>query len=127
MTQPTSQNSDCVFCKIADGRIPSQKIYEDASVFCIRDIQPQAKAHLLVIPKRHVASLEALFSEGSDLHGAELMGRIFEVALKVARQEGLLPNGFRTVINTNDFGGQTVHHLHVHLLGGQAMPGHFGA
>jgi len=110
--------SDCIFCKIADGRIPAPKLYEDDAVFCIKDIQPQAKTHLLVIPKQHVPSL---------VEGTQLISQIFAAIPKIAREQGLLPGGFRTVINTGEAAGQTVFHLHVHLLGGQSMPSHFGA
>lgn len=109
----TSATNDCVFCKIAAGGIPAPKLYEDDSFFCIRDIRPQAKIHLLVMPKEHIHSLEQA--------SPELVGRLFETGVKVAQQQGLLPGGFRSIINTGRDGGQTVFHLHLHLLGGGAL------
>jgi histidine triad (HIT) family protein len=115
---------DCLFCKMAAGTVPVPKVYEDAEYLCIRDIRPQARIHLLVMPKEHVASLEAAFPD----HGparSEMVGRLFEIAARIARQQGLLPDGFRSVINTNSHGGQTVFHLHLHLLGGEPLGGAF--
>lgn len=86
-------NTECLFCRIIAGEIPSPKIYEDAHFISIRDIRPQAKIHLLVIPKEHVSSLAEVFPEKS-LGKAELIGRLFETGTKIARQEGLLPGGF---------------------------------
>jgi histidine triad (HIT) family protein len=106
----------CIFCKIIAGEIPSPKVYEDPDFICIRDIQPQAKIHLLVIPKQHVVAL--------DTSPASLTGRLFEVGTQIAREQGLLPKGFRSVINTGPDGGQTVFHLHLHLLGGEPLSGH---
>ncbi len=105
--------ADCIFCKIIDGKIPSPRVYEDDRFICIRDIRPQAKTHLLVIPRKHVVSLEQ--AEGA------LVGEMFDAAKKIALQEKLLPSGFRSVINTGVGGGQTVWHLHLHLLGGELL------
>jgi histidine triad (HIT) family protein len=105
--------ADCVFCKIVEGAIPSPRVREDAEFICIRDIHPQAKTHLLVIPKTHVDTLE-----GAD---AALSGKLLSFATEVARETGLLPAGFRTIINTGVGGGQTVFHLHAHLLGGEQL------
>jgi histidine triad (HIT) family protein len=116
---------DCLFCKIIAGSIPSPKLYEDRDFICIRDIRPQAKVHLLVLPKEHIPSLEAAFPEKGSSQAA-LVGRLFEVGTAVARQNGLLPGGFRAVINTGHDGGQTVFHLHLHILGGKALEDHFG-
>jgi histidine triad (HIT) family protein len=110
--------ADCLFCKIIKGTIPSPKIFEDDSFICIADIRPQAKKHFLVIPKEHVATLEQA--------DAGLAGRLMEAGVKVARQQGMLPDGFRAVINTNFHGGQTVFHLHLHILGGETLGGEFG-
>jgi histidine triad (HIT) family protein len=106
---------DCLFCRMASGEIPVPKVHEDDLVFAIRDINPQAPTHLLVLPREHIPSAEALTEE----HGA-LLGRLFSVAAEIARGEGL-DGGFRLVANSGDDGGQTVHHLHVHLLGGRRM------
>lgn len=112
----------CIFCQIIDGKIPTKKIHESESFICIQDIQPQAPVHLLIIPKHHTASLETAFSTKSNnshaRSGAELVGGLFEFADQVARLQGLLPGGYRSVINTGVQGGQTVFHLHLHLLGG---------
>jgi histidine triad (HIT) family protein len=115
----------CVFCKVIAGKIPSTKVYEDENVVCIRDIHPQAKVHLLVIPKHPVASLEEAFPENGESQG-QMVGRLFEVGTKIARQQDLLPDGFRCVINTGASGGQTVFHLHLHILGGELLRGSFG-
>jgi histidine triad (HIT) family protein len=116
--------NECIFCKMAHGDIPVAKIFEDADFFCIRDIHPQANVHLLVIAKKHVRSLAAAFPEDAK-ENALWVGRILEVGTRVARQEGLLPQGFRSVINTEKHGGQTVFHLHMHLLGGEELRGSF--
>jgi len=115
---------DCIFCKIVRGEIPSPRVYEDDRFIVIRDIRPQAKTHWLVLPKVHVASLDDAFP----VHGptqAALVGELFEVGTKLARQNGLLPGGFRSVINTGSDGGQTVFHLHLHVLGGEVLREHF--
>jgi histidine triad (HIT) family protein len=106
---------DCLFCRMASGEIPVDKLHEDELVFAIRDINPQAPTHVLVIPTRHVGSAAEL-EEGD----SPLLGRLFGVARRIARQDGL-DDGFRLVVNTGPDGGQTVHHLHVHLLGGRRM------
>lgn len=106
---------DCIFCKIIQGEIPSPRVYEDADFICIRDIRPQAKTHLLVIPKAHLPTLE----QGAD--DPELMGKFLATTTKIAREQGLLPAGFRSVINTGVAGGQTVFHLHLHILGGETL------
>jgi histidine triad (HIT) family protein len=105
----------CLFCKIVAGEIPSKKVFEDDLTYAFRDINPQAPTHVLVVPRKHIASL----AETSDAD-QELLGYLHLVAARIARSEGLA-NGFRTVINTGPDGGQTVDHLHVHLLGGRGM------
>lgn len=117
---------NCIFCRIIQGDIPSPKLYEDESCICIRDIQPQAKVHLLVIPKKHIATLSEAFPENG-LGETTLLGRLLEVGTRLARQEKLLPLGFRTVINTEKGAGQTVFHIHLHLLGGELLKGSFGS
>jgi histidine triad (HIT) family protein len=108
-------SADCLFCRMASGEIPVSKVHEDDLVFAIRDIKPQAPTHVLVLPIEHVPSAAHL----TEANGA-LLGRLFSVAAEVARREGL-EGGFRLVVNSGDDGGQTVHHLHVHLLGGRRM------
>ncbi|MEO5968774.1 MAG: histidine triad nucleotide-binding protein [Bdellovibrionia bacterium] len=114
----------CIFCKMIQGVIPVTKVYEDDLCICIRDINPQAKTHLLVIPKEHVESLDSAFPE-KGVSQASLMGLLYERVVTIARDQGLLPGGFRTVINTNENGGQTVFHLHLHILGGERLRGSF--
>jgi len=118
--------ANCIFCKIIQGEIPSQRVIETDSAIVIRDIQPQAPKHLLVIPKQHVVSLDDLFSKESGSSSIEVAGSLLSIAHQAAKQEGLLPDGFRTVINTGSGGGQTVFHLHVHVLGGGGLSGSFG-
>lgn len=107
---------NCIFCKIVSGEIPAAKIFEDDRAVVFRDINPQAPTHALVIPRQHVASL----SEASETDEA-LLGHLLLVAARVARDEGLAASGYRTVINTGAEAGQTVFHLHVHLLGGRSL------
>ena len=107
--------ADCLFCKMASGVIPVPKVHEDELVFAIRDINSQAPTHALVIPVEHVASAAEL----GDDHG-ELLGRLFAVAARIAADDGL-DGGWRLVTNVGPDAGQSVHHLHVHLLGGRAM------
>ena len=106
---------DCLFCKIAGGEIPATKVYEDASCIAFSDIHPQAPVHLLIIPRQHIASLDEVRETYR-----ELLGHLMLVAAELAKQQKL-SKGFRVVMNTGVDGGQTVHHLHLHLLGGRAM------
>jgi histidine triad (HIT) family protein len=110
-----AQSSDCPFCKIVAGTIPAKRLYEDEQSIAFADINPQAPTHLLVIPKQHLASLAQVVPEHTPL-----LGHLMEVAADLARSYGLA-NGYRIVINTGDDGGQTVHHLHLHLFGGRHM------
>ncbi len=106
----------CVFCEIVAGRIPSSKVYEDDLVYAFNDINPLAPTHVLIIPKEHVmASAADVTAEN-----AALVGHVFTVAAKLAKELGL-ENGFRIVTNSGDDACQTVHHLHFHLLGGKKM------
>lgn len=105
----------CLFCKIIEGSIPSTSVFQDAQSYAFMDIDPKAPVHALVVPRRHIASLAA--AEEAD---AGLLGHLLWVAAEVARAKGLA-NGYRTVISTGRDGGQTVDHLHVHVLGGRAM------
>ncbi len=104
-----------VFCKIVDGELPSEKVWEDEKALVFKDINPAAPVHLLVIPKKHITSLDEM-EEGDK----ELMGHLLWVAKEVAKKEGLA-GGYRLVINTHEKGGQTVFHLHIHILGGRRM------
>jgi histidine triad (HIT) family protein len=107
---------DCIFCKIVAGEIPAAKIFEDGRAVVFRDINPQAPTHALVIPRAHVASLDEA-GEGEEA----LLGHLLLVAARVAREGGLAASGYRTVINTGAAAGQTVFHIHVHLLGGRRL------
>lgn len=106
---------DCIFCKIVAGQIPAKKVKEDREFLAFHDIDPRAPTHILVIPKKHLASLA--HAEVSD---QALLGRLFLAAGEVAREQGL-EKGFRVVISTGPEGGQTVDHLHLHVLGGRQM------
>lgn len=106
----------CIFCKIISGDIPSQKVYEDEKVCAFRDINPQAPTHILIIPKEH--KMDSAFNV--DESNSELVAACFEAIAKIARQEGL-ERGFRVITNSGADGGQTVNHLHFHLLGGKKL------
>ena len=109
---------DCIFCKIVRGEIPSRKVYEDDEVLAFHDIHPQAPVHFMLVPKRHIASLD------ETVPGDEaVLGRIMSLAGKLAREQGS-PDGFRTIINTGRIGRQDVMHLHVHVVGGPTPLGH---
>src|SRR5436190_19875225 len=107
---------NCLFCKMVAGAIKPDIVYQDDTVLAFRDINPQAPTHVLVIPKRHVATLNDLNDEDGKLVGALVMA-----ARRIAKDLGLAQAGYRTVINTNADGGQTVYHVHLHLLGGGHM------
>lgn len=107
---------DCLFCKMVSGEIEPDKVYEDEQVLAFRDINPQAPLHVLVIPKKHIATLNDL----DDTH-LPLVGRMVEAATIIAAQEGYADRGYRTVINCNAEAGQSVFHIHLHLLAGRAM------
>ncbi len=106
---------DCLFCKIVAGEIPAQVVYQDDSTYAFRDIHPQAPTHVLVLPRKHIASLA--HAEAGD---QALLGHMLQVSARLAIQEGL-GEGFRLIVNTGSDGGQTVDHLHIHVLGGRAM------
>ncbi len=108
--------NNCLFCRIIAGEIPSNKVYEDDLALAFRDINPQAPTHILIIPKKHIASL----SEAAQDQQA-LLGHLMLVAPKLASQLGIEGSGYRTVINTGAGAGQSVWHIHVHLLGGRAL------
>ena len=107
--------SDCLFCKIIAGSIPSTKVYEDETVLAFRDIAPQAPSHILVIPKAHIASVNEVTADNS-----AVVAHIFQVIPQIAKAEGL-EGGYRVVSNCGADAGQTVHHLHFHILGGKAL------
>ena len=109
--------ADCIFCKIANKEIPSTVVYEDEQVLAFKDLEPQAPVHVLVIPKKHVASVAELKLEDKELAAHILV----DVIPQLARELGVAEKGFRVVANTGDEGGQTVKHLHFHLLGGRSM------
>ena len=104
---------DCIFCRIANGEIPSKKAYEDDKVLAFYDLEPQAPVHILIIPKDHISSCAEINESNSDV-----VARIFEVASKLGKDLGL-ENGYRIVNNCGADGGQTVHHLHFHFMGGR--------
>ena len=107
--------TDCLFCKIIEGKIPSKKVYEDERTFAFEDINPQAPTHVLIIPKQHIAGLKEAKAED-----AEILGYCQLVAAEIARQRNI-ENGYRTVYNVGAGAGQTVFHLHLHLLGGRTL------
>ncbi|WP_018231183.1 histidine triad nucleotide-binding protein [Thioalkalivibrio thiocyanodenitrificans] len=108
--------TDCIFCRIARGEIPAEVVYEDDELIAFRDLNPQAPVHVLVIPRRHIATINDI--EPGD---AELAGRLYLAARKVAEAEGVAERGYRTVMNCNSEAGQSVYHIHMHILAGRAM------
>ena len=108
--------ADTIFGKIIRREIPADIVYEDDNVLAFRDLNPQAPVHVLFVPKKAIATLDA-----ATLDDAELLGKLLLAAASYARREGLAEKGYRTVVNCNEHGGQTVFHLHVHLLGGRPM------
>jgi len=104
---------NCIFCKIVAGDIPCNKVYEDDEVLAFHDLSPQSPVHVLIIPKKHYSSVLDIEADGSP------MNHIFQVARQLAHEFEVDEKGFRLVINTGDDGGQTVHHLHMHLTGGR--------
>lgn len=107
--------NDCLFCKIINGEIPSAKVYEDEYVYAFRDINPQAPVHVLVLPRQHICCADEI-----DASNSALVGKCFEAISKIAGSEGL-KNGYRVVNNCGEDGGQTVKHLHFHLIGGRKL------
>jgi len=108
--------TDCVFCKIVAGEIPAKVVFEDEAVLAFEDLNPQAPVHVLLIPKKHIATLNDLTAED-----APVIGRMARTAAQIARDRGFAENGYRTVLNCNEYGGQSVYHIHMHLLGGRVM------
>ena len=109
-------DTDCVFCKIAAGEIPSDPVYSDDQFYAFRDINPGAPTHVLIIPREHIPRIVDAETEHQTLLGGMLLR-----ANKIAVQEGLTENGFRYVLNCGEWGGQTVYHIHLHILGGRAL------
>jgi|TARA_B110000438_G_scaffold111161_1_gene109048 histidine triad (HIT) family protein len=107
---------NCLFCKIINGEITAKKVYENEHIIAFNDIDPKAPIHILVIPKKHIRSINELNS--SDIN---LAGEIILAAKKIAKDQGVDSKGFRVVFNTNDDGGQTVYHIHMHIMGGRQM------
>lgn len=107
---------DCIFCKIVEGSLPSTKVFENDRVLAFQDIQPAAPVHILIIPKKHIPTMNDVETEDN-----ELIGELFAVARQIAKEQGIAEAGYRLVNNVNDEGGQVVYHLHIHLLGGKRL------
>lgn len=108
---------DCIFCKIIKGEIPSDKVYEDDRVLAFKDINPEAPVHILVIPKEHIESINEVNEQN-----ASIVAYIFTVINKIVKELGIDKDGYRVITNTGDNAGQTVHHMHFHVLGGAKLP-----
>jgi histidine triad (HIT) family protein len=108
--------SDCLFCKFVRKEIPTREVYRDDNVLAFEDISPQAPHHILIIPTKHIASVNAL-----SIEDAETVGQLYLAAQKIAKDRGFADDGYRAVINTGSNAGQTVFHMHVHLLAGRAL------
>ena len=106
----------CIFCKIIAGEIPSTKVYEDDKILAFKDIEPQAPVHIIIIPKEHIKSANDINEEN-----CALIGKIFNAAAKIAKELGISENGYRIVNNCGADGGQTVGHIHFHMLGGRSL------
>ena len=112
----TAADPTCLFCRIVAGEVPARFVHRNQTLIAFHDVNPQAPVHILVVPVRHIASAADLTqADGS------LLGQLFDTAAQLGRDLGVAETGYRMVINTRDHGGQTVHHLHVHLLGGRRM------
>lgn len=108
--------NDCLFCKIIAGKVPANIVYEDSEAIAFEDISPQAPLHILLVPKKHIAT--SLDITGED---ESLIGHLFRIAGRIARERGIAQRGFRLLMNTNAEAGQSVYHIHLHLLGGRQM------
>ncbi|KRI01586.1 histidine triad nucleotide-binding protein [Curvibacter sp. PAE-UM] len=116
MSEVKHSDPDCIFCKLVSGKIPAKKVYEDEDIFAFHDINPWAPVHFLLIPKRHIPSMAQVGPDHVDL-----LGRMMALAPRLAQEQGCRPypeGGFRMVCNTGGDGGQEVHHLHIHVIGG---------
>jgi len=109
-------NPDCLFCRIAAGEIPAEIVRSDPEVIAFRDINPQAPTHILIIPRKHIPSVSGL-----EVGEAAIMGKLFLAAKELAQEEGISEGGYRMVVNAGRDAGQTVFHIHLHLLGGRGM------
>ncbi len=107
---------DCIFCKIVKGEIPSKKVYEDEEILAFEDINPVTPVHILVIPKKHICSINELEAEDE-----RIIGKIFSVIKNIAKEQGISEDGYRVVSNCGENGGQEVKHLHFHILGGKKL------
>ena len=112
---------DCIFCKIASGKIPSEIVYQDDEVVAFRDIHPLTPVHILIIPKKHIPSVASITEAESPL-----IGHMVIVGNQLAKKEGVFDRGYRLVINAGEYGGQIIQHLHMHLLGGRRLGGKLG-
>ena len=108
--------SDCLFCKILDGEIPCDKVYENEHVIAFRDVNPQAPTHVLVIPRKHISTVNDLTEDDKNI-----VGEMMLAAQQVAKQDGIEDVGYRLIMNCNEGAGQTVFHIHLHVLGGRAL------
>jgi len=108
--------SDCLFCKIRDGEIQGDIVFENDDVLAFNDVNPQAPVHVLIIPKKHISTVNDM-----DAGDEVIMGKLFSVAQMIAAQQGVADDGYRLVVNCNEKAGQTVFHIHMHLLGGRSM------
>ena len=108
--------SDCLFCKILDGEIPCDRVYEDDHVIAFRDMNPQAPTHILVIPRKHISTVNDLTVDDKNI-----VGEMMLAAQAIAKQEGIEDDGYRLIMNCNEGAGQTVFHIHLHILGGRRM------
>lgn len=108
--------TDCLFCKIRDGEIPADIIYENDDILAFTDVNPHAPVHILIIPKKHIATVNDIADDDE-----QIMGKLFSVAKIIASEKGISDEGYRLVVNCNEKAGQTVFHIHMHLLAGRAM------
>ena len=113
--------SDCVFCRIVAGKIPSEIVHQDEALLAFRDIEPQAPKHIIIIPKTHITSLAEVTTEQQ-----EILSRLMILAQKLAEDEGIARSGYRVVINCGSQGGQVIPHLHLHLIGGRKLSDQLG-
>lgn len=109
-------DSSCIFCKIVAGEIPATIVHKDEQVTAFRDLHPVGPTHVLIVPNKHISSINAVEPED-----APLLGHLFVIARKIAETDNIQENGYRVIVNTGEHGGQTVHHLHMHVIGGQPM------
>lgn len=108
--------TDCIFCKIISGEIPSQKLHQDELATAFRDLHPVAPTHVLIVPNKHIASVNDVTPEDETT-----LGHLYVVAKQIAAQEGITDKGYRIIINTGPYAGQEIHHIHLHLIGGQRL------